>query len=307
MGGNVETALRQAAATLQRAGIERARVEAELLLAHRLGMKRLGLLAHPERELTAAEAESFEALVRRRAQRFPLPYLTGEREFMGLRFEVNPDVLIPRPETEVLVEAAIAALRTRHEAAAGTPDAAHLLAVDVGTGSGAIAVSLAHFVPQARVLATDLSVEACAVARRNAAALGVAERVTVFSGDLLAPLAAECGPGVPPSRRATVICANLPYIPTENRAALAPEVRDWEPSLALLGGPGGLEVVARLLEQAPDYLCPGGRLFLEIGPEADQAGRLVAQLEAAGGWQDVAVLPDLAGLTRVVTATRHTA
>ena len=269
MGGNVETALRQAAATLQRAGIERARVEAELLLAHRLGMKRLGLLAHPERELTAAEAESFEALVRRRAQRFPLPYLTGEREFMGLRFEVNPDVLIPRPETEVLVEAAIAALRTRHEAAA--PRCCSPACRGRGHWQrrhrrepGALAAGA--------VLATDLP------SRRRRGPPQCRRPGRRGASDRFSGLAGAAGrrvwPGVP-LRRATVICANLPYIPTENRAALAPRCaigsrpgaagRAWRPGGGAPAGTG-----ARLL-------CPGG---------ASSRRSVPRQTRPAGSWSN---------------------
>lgn len=301
MPRNVEEALRDGARLLKEAGIERARLEAEILLAHVLDATRLDLLAHPERELTSAAESAFSELVRRRASRYPLPYLTGVREFMGLRFHVNPHVLIPRPETEVLVEAAIEALRAGHHESEG----AHLLAVDVGTGSGAIAVSLAHTVPEARVLATDLSPEACATARLNAHRLGVADRVEVLQGDLLDPLSARCGPQVPPPSRAAVVCANLPYIPDECWPSLQPEVRDWEPEVALRGGPGGLHVIDRFLEQVPGFLRPGGRLFLEIGPEADQGARVAERLRATGGWDEVTVLRDLAGLVRVVTARRR--
>ncbi|MBI3946582.1 MAG: peptide chain release factor N(5)-glutamine methyltransferase [Armatimonadetes bacterium] len=310
-------ALREAAGRLRDAGIERPRVDAELLLCHVLGVGRPRLIAHADRILSPAEHARFEGLVARRSARQPLPYLTGEREFMGLRFRVNAHVLIPRPETEVLVEAAIAAFgaygsveawecgghcaspsdRTSALPHSHTPFAA----ADIGTGSGAIAVSLAHAVPGVRVYATDISPEACAVARENARRLGVAERVAVVEGDLLQPLEDRCGPGVPPEERAAVICANLPYIPDESLAQLQPEVRDWEPRLALAGGPGGLRLVERLLAAAPSYLRPGGRVLCEIGPEADQPRRLLALLARTPGWGQAKVLSDLAGLPRVLS------
>ncbi|HOJ20630.1 MAG TPA: peptide chain release factor N(5)-glutamine methyltransferase [Armatimonadota bacterium] len=301
----VAQALREATAALAAAGIERARVEAEILLAHVLRARRIDLVASPERVLTGQEAEAFDRLVARRATRYPLPYLTGEREFMGLRFHVNEHVLIPRPETEVMVEAAIEALRgwvAAEGECSQDPELGAPVAIDVGTGSGCIAISLAHFVPQARVLATDISPEACAVARLNAARLGVASRVTVYAGDLLEPLEEVTGAKVPLARRAAVVCANLPYIPEENLGKLQPEVRDWEPAIALGGGPGGLHVVERFLEQVQSHLRAGGTLFLEIGPEADQAPRLTAALGARGRWRDVRVLRDLAGWPRVVAA-----
>lgn len=286
-------ALARAAAALRAAGIERGRPEAELLLAHVLTCRRVALLAHPERLLSPEQAAAFEQLIARRAARVPLPYLIGEREFMGLRFMVNEHVLIPRPETEELVEEAAAFLKR---------SAPPVVAIDAGTGSGAIAVSLAALVRSLRVYATDVSPEACAVARENARRLGVADRVEVFEGDLLAPLADACGRGRPASERAAALCANLPYVPDESLPGLEPEVRAWEPRLALAGGPGGLEVIERLVRQAVDYLRPAGRIFLEIGPEADQPARLTALLSAAG-WQEIEVRDDLAGLPRVVSAT----
>lgn len=287
----IEGALRAAAVQLRAAGIERGRAEAEILLAHLLAVRRLDLLAHSERLLTPEEAAAFAALLARRAARYPLPYLTRSREFMGLSFFVDERVLIPRPETETLVETAMAVLRE----ATAPP-----VAVDVGTGSGAIAVSLAHYVPAAHLFATDISADACAVARENARRLGVADRVQVREGDLLAPVEALFQE--PPPGRAAVLCANLPYIPEECLTDLQAEVRDWEPRLALTGGSGGLHLVERLLRQAPACLRPGGMLLCEIGPEADQPARLTRLLAAAGCWRDARVLNDLAGLPRVVIA-----
>lgn len=320
----VEPSLRSAARVLHEAGIERARIEAEILLAHVLEVGRPDLIAHPDRVLAVEQVAVFDGMVRRRAGRYPLPYLTGTREFMGLSFRVREGVLIPRPETEALVEAAVDALREAGRASAdAAPDLKKVreggesargpaelmkppaapVAVDVGTGSGIVAISIAHFVPRARVLATDISPAACALARANARRLGVADRVEVLEGDLLSPIEKLCGAGAAPEERAMVICANLPYIPEENISALQPEVREWEPMLALAGGPGGLDVIERLVRQAPDCLRPGGRLICEIGSEADQAARLTSILQAHGGWKRVDLLRDLAGLPRVVAAT----
>lgn len=299
-----QQALRVATQQLKEAGIERARVEAELLLSHAMGVGRLGLLADPDQVLSPEAEARFMAMVARRSERYPLPYLIGEREFMGLRFHVDEGVLIPRPETEVLAEAAIALLRRwEKERAEGGAPLSQWVVVDVGTGSGVIAVSLAYYVPSVRVYATDISPRACAIAQENAQRWGVADRVEVWQGDLLHPLREVCGPGVPCHSRASVICANLPYIPEENMSLLQAEVRDWEPRVALSGGPGGLCLIERLLDQAPSYLQPGGHLFCEIGPEADQPRRLMALLAQNPIWRGVHILPDLAGLPRVLTAT----
>ena len=206
-------------------------MEAEVLLAYILGTSRAVLIAHPERPLTPAQLDRYQALVRRRAADYPLPYLTGRLEFYGLEFEVTPEVLIPRPETEMLVELALA----RQPASA----------VDVGTGSGCIAVSLAVHLPEATIYATEISPAALAVARRNAERHGVAERVRLLAGDLLSPC-----PGP-----VDLIVSNPPYVSTGERASLPASVREYEPSLALDGGSDGLDVVRRLLAQAPAVLA----------------------------------------------------
>jgi len=272
--------LREATARLAAAGIEEARLDAELLLAHSLGLARAALLAHPERPFSRAEAETLSALLKRRAMREPLPYLTGWREFFGLGFSVDPNVLIPRPETELLVERALA-----WAADQGLPST--LTLADVGTGCGCIAVALAVHLPQAMIYASDLSADALAVARRNAARHGVASRVRFCQGDLLAAL----------PEPVQMIVANLPYISQQEWPNLPPEVR-WEPRWALDGGPDGLDLVRRLLAQAPHYLAPNGALLLEIGARQGEAAIRLAR--AAFPRAEVSLLHDGAGCARVI-------
>jgi release factor glutamine methyltransferase len=258
------------------------RLEAEVLLAHVLETSRAVLIAHHERPLTPAQLDQYQALVRRRAANYPLPYLTGRIEFYGLEFEVTPDVLIPRPETETLVDLALRRRPAR--------------VVDVGTGSGCIAVSLAVHLPEVTVYAVDVSPAALAIARRNAERHGVAERVRLLAGDLLGPL-----PGP-----LDLIVSNPPYVPTDERAALPASVRDHEPRLALDGGPDGLALVRRLLAQAPAVLrnpapvtgCPGGGLLIEIGANQGEAASRLAR--AFFPHATVRVHPDLAGRDRVL-------
>ena len=253
-----------------------------MLLAYVLETSRAGLLAHPERPLTPAQLDCYQALVRRRASDYPLPYLTGRIEFYGLEFEVTPDVLIPRPETETLVDLALAHQPTS--------------VVDVGTGSGCIAVSLAIHLPEAIIYAVDVSPAALAVAQRNATRHGVAERVRLLTGDVLSPC-----PGP-----VDLIVSNPPYVPTGERASLPASVRDYEPRLALDGGPDGLAVVRQLLAQAPAVLhrpepvtgYPGGGLLIEIG--ADQGDAALRLARAFFPHATARVHSDLAGHNRVL-------
>jgi release factor glutamine methyltransferase len=254
------------------------RRDAELILAHVLGCGPTALLTHPERLLTAQQAEQFETLLKRRLASEPMQYLTGQQEFFGLVFEVSPDVLIPRPETEHLVETVLE--RFDRDA---NPNI-----VDVGTGSGAIAVAIAHALTRSRVMAMDLSLAALEIARRNAERHGVIDRVILRQSDLLA------GSG---SAEFDVVVSNPPYI--ANGEKLERQVSDYEPRSALYAGPTGLEIYERLIPQAIRALKPQGWLTMEIG-----YGQQPALEALLGGWHEVSFVPDLQGIPRVVQARR---
>ncbi len=257
---------------------QRSRADATLLLLHALQCSRAQLLAQPERILLPDEERIYREHLHERAGGRPIQYITGEQEFWGLPFSVTPDVLIPRPETEHLVEAAIERLRA-HPAPR---------IVDVGTGSGAIAVALAHALPQARITAIDISEAALSVAQKNAARHRVAERIRWLHSDLLNGVLQE---------NFDAVISNPPYIAEAERATLSSEVRDFEPSLALFAGPTGVEIYERLIPQASRVLLPGGWLLLEMGHTQQPAiERLLA------GWQQIAFVPDLQGIPRVVVA-----
>ncbi len=273
--------LSKAARQIQAAGVDAARLTAEALVAHVLGLTRAQVLARPERVLTPHECERLQTLVARAAEGEPLAYLVGTREFFGLDFEVTPDVLVPRPETERLVELALDVL--------GGPGDADRHVIDVGTGSGIIGVTLAVRRPAVRVTALDVSTAALEVARRNATRHGVAGRMRFLAQDLLDPA----------PQQADLICANLPYIPATDVDVLP--VSRHEPRLALDGGADGLAVIRRLVAQSVDVLKPGGGLLLEI--EARQGPTVAALCAAAFPGSDVRVVRDLAGLDRVVQTT----
>jgi release factor glutamine methyltransferase len=272
---------------LARKGVESPRLDAQLLLAHALGCTRTQLYTRYEELASEEGRQKFRALVRQRVQGSPVFYLVGRREFYALEFEVSPAVLIPRPDTETLVGEC---LRLAKEVA--TP---HLL--DVGTGSGCVAVTVARHHPGAQVTAVDLSPEALAVAARNAARHGVSERVRFLEGDLFAPLS----PGAP----FDFILSNPPYIPRGEIAGLAPDVRDHEPHLALDGGPDGFAVFDRLVAEAPTWLKPGGYLLLEINSTREGPAR--ARLEGYAGYELGPTLHDRAGQPRVLRARRRPA
>jgi release factor glutamine methyltransferase len=270
-----------AAPRLATAGIDSARLDAELLLAHALGIDRTRLFTRLRDQVSPAAAARFAALLERRQQREPLAYLIGEQEFWSLRFVVTPAVLIPRPETELLVELAQRL----------SPAPRQVL--DVGTGSGCIAVALARELPAARLTAVDLSPDALAVAQQNAAAHGVAARLAWLAGDVYAPLPAEAA--------FDLIVSNPPYLAPGDAAS--PETT-FEPRSALFAGADGLDVVRRLLDGAATRLHPGGHIMIEIGQ--GQAERVVA-LALAAGLGDVHVVPDLAGIPRTLVAQERSA
>jgi release factor glutamine methyltransferase len=226
-------------------------LDAQTLLAHAIGASRATILAYPERRLTTEQAVAFTHLVERRLAREPVAYLVGHREFMGLDFYVDRRALIPRPETELLVETALADLRSRLDSNAQTASVA-----DVGTGSGAIALSIAHYEPRARpIYALDISADALDLARENARRLGIEERLTFLQSDLLDAL----------PQSVDVLLANLPYIAPRDQEELAVDVKGYEPALALYSEEHGLALLRRLFTQAPRYLNAGATIGVEFG------------------------------------------
>jgi release factor glutamine methyltransferase len=263
-----------------------ARREAETLLAHLLGRDRAWVFAHPESSLDTAQAEAFRGLTARRAAHEPLQYLTGQQEFYGLALGVTPDTLIPRPETELLVEAVLAW---------AAQQASPLRLLDVGTGTGAIALALATHLPSAEIVACDLSAAALAVARDNAERLDLAGRVRFTQSDLLDAFTPELDAG----GLFDAIVSNPPYVPSADAATMQPEVVAHEPHLALFAGEDGLQVYRRLIPQAHAALRPGGLLALEFG--FGQRDSLRHLLE---GWNDIRFLNDYANIPRIALSTR---
>lgn len=259
---------------------ERARMDAELLLLHLLGKDRAWMMAHLQDEISGDLIRPYGELLVQRFNGEPIQYIIGEAEFYGLPFHVTPNVLIPRPETEHLVEKVLALVANFHTQRI----------VDIGTGSGAIAVALAHTLPYAQVTAIDLSALALAVAHGNAKRNGVA--IQFLQGDLLTPVAHE---------QFDIVVSNPPYVPTADRDTLSVEVRDHEPSLALFAGPDGLDIYRRLIPQAFACLTSGGFLALEIGYGQSSA---IEALLTHSGFQNIEFLPDLQSIPRVAIAQR---
>jgi release factor glutamine methyltransferase len=262
--------------------LDEARLEVELLYGEAAGLDRARVIARGGEAVEAEASARFEALFARRLRREPLAYILGRRECYGLTFEVGPGVLVPRPETELLIEATLAAVREH-------PSARRLVRVaDVGTGCGVVALAVASHAPNAKAYGLDRSTAALAVAGRNRERFGLQDRVVLLAGDLFEAL----------PERVEVVTANLPYIPTIELEALAPEVRDWEPLWALNGGKDGLEVIRRLIYRVPEHLASGPRaVLLEVGD--GQAAKVAALLAAAVGGP-ARVHADLAGRARVV-------
>jgi release factor glutamine methyltransferase len=263
-------------------GVDAPRLASELLLAHVLGVDRVRLYTDLDRPLEKDELAAYRALIERRVEGEPVQYLTGWRDFYGRTFQVDPRVLIPRPETELLVEAVLRAL----------PQGGSPRLLDVATGSGCIAVTLAAERPEATVVATDVDEGCCALARANAETAKVAARVDVRKGDLFAPVATEAA--------FDVVVSNPPYVRSGDLPGLQAEVRR-EPRLALDGGPEGLSVLARVVDGAFTHLLPGGLLALEIGEEQ---GAAVRDLLQARGYERVRIEPDLERRDRMAFGTR---
>lgn len=282
----VDQLIAEAAVSLDAAGVGTPRLDAELLLAAACGVDRTALYVRGSEPVHGPSGATFRSFLARRMRREPLQYIVGRQEFWSLEFAVTPDVLIPRPETELLVELALDAARS-----VGARDAAPLRLCDVGTGCGCIAMALAHELPSAEVWAVDISMRALAVAELNAQRLGVAERLRFLRGDLFASVARQ---------RFDIILANPPYLTRDDFADLQPEVA-FEPRIALDGGADGLATIRRLLAAAPDRLAAGGRLLMEIGSEQAAAVESVAR---AVGFKAISIRSDFAGLPRVLMAQR---
>jgi release factor glutamine methyltransferase len=334
---DVRTALRTGIAQLRESAVPSFTLAAELLLLHVAARDRTWLYAHPEENLPDETLQRYFALVARRAGGEPTQYLTGKQEFWGLEFEVIPAVLIPRPETEHVIEVALDRLALR-ELRAGRPQKTlgeNLQIADIGTGSGCIAIALAKDLPQANFVATDISGAALGVARRNATRHGVVDRIQFVESNLLATLAGPFETSVVGVQQAAphlgkiaaaktsaaapidptnpspiaghrsptfdLIVSNPPYIGQREGPTLAREVRDHEPPEALFGGEQGYELYGDLVAQAANHLKPGGILVLELGHDSLPA---VQPLLAAAPWTNVGVTNDLAGIARVIAAER---
>jgi release factor glutamine methyltransferase len=255
--------------------------DAATLLMHSLRIDRPTLIAHPERTLDRDQQAAYQRLIERRLRFEPIQYILGEAEFYGLTLRVTPAVLIPRPETELLVEAVLARL----------PDDQPVRIADIGTGSGAIAIALAHALPHASVTALDLSPEALAIARENARTHTLEARIRFLRSDLLAAVSQE--------EPFDAIVSNPPYVPAEDASTLHPQVRDHEPSLALYAGKDGLELYRRIIPEALALLKPDGLLALEIGH-----GQRATIAELLAGWRALEFLNDLQQIPRVALARK---
>lgn len=297
----IRTTLAAAAGVLEKAGVDEAKLDAERLLCHVLTLPRIRLYADFDRPLDEAERARFRALIRERANaRVPVAYLTGRREFYGIELESTKDALVPRPETELLVDLALEELARRSKTTPASPPAAGPLVVDIGTGTGAIAIAVAKLAkgPAPRVLAVELSPAAASLARRNVLRHKLEERVEVLDGDLTAPLAARGLEG-----RVDLLLSNPPYIAQGERALLAPEVLG-EPEMALFSGQDGLDAIRRLVAEAPRFLAPGGLLAVEHGAAQGPATQSLAR---AAGLQEVETRKDLEGRDRLLVARRRVA
>ena len=283
MSATIESALIEGAASLKAAGVNDARNQANLLLRHVLERDRTFLLAHPEENLSTKQFDQYQALVARRAEGYPLQYLTGRQAFFQLDFEVTPDVLIPRPETELIVEVGIEILK----------DEAAPFFADLGTGSGAIAISLLQELPRARAIAFDVSAAALEVARRNAERHAVSDRLQLIESDLFSTMDFPAA--------FNLIVSNPPYIPANDLNGLQREVRH-EPPGALDGGPDGLAVIRRLLKDAPDFLPANGYLVFEIGFDQHEA---VTKLIDHRAWELIELRKDLQGIPRTVVLQKR--
>jgi release factor glutamine methyltransferase len=285
-------AIKRSAEFLARKGVDSPRLQAELLLAHTLNLQRMQLYLGFERALTAAEADVLREFVKRRGQREPLQQITGSTSFCGLEIAVDRHVLAPRPETELLAERGwkfLSELVRQGHALAEPP----LTALEFGVGSGCVAIALAVHCPEARVYGVEVSAPALDLARRNAARHGLADRLDLREGDGFSAL--------PPALRAHLIVSNPPYIPSGELDGLAPEVRDYEPRLALDGGPDGLAYYRRLAVEAPPFMNEGGRLMVELG---DGQAEALRDIFGSQNWVVDEVMDDYTQRPRILVARR---
>ena len=285
----LRSVLREAAETLSSNHIEQARLESEILLAHFLGLRKEDIIIYSDQELTDPQEEKFQQLVERRCRKEPLAYIVGHREFWSLEFKVNPKVLIPRPETEGVVEHLL-------NLAGDETSEKVIRMLDVGTGSGILAIVAALEFPKARITAVDNSGDALEVARENALRHQVAERIEFLEMDLMRDW------DLPKNDLYDYIFSNPPYIPSRELKQLMPDVRDYEPREALDGGPDGLACYRCIVANAFPYLKPGGHLIFEVGD--DQAEPVQQSLQAHGGLDEIEIVQDLSGRDRVVSARR---
>ncbi len=291
---SIRALLRRSIEQLRSAQVSSFTLAAELLLLHATGRDRTWIYSHPEEIVPDGTADQFFELIRRRASGEPTQHLTGKQEFWGLEFEVSPDVLIPRPETEHLVEVALDRLAVREVRAGRDPrlTGRGVEIVDVGTGSGCIAIALAKELPEAQVYATDISAKALRLARKNAARHGFENRIRFLESNLLASLS---------SLEFDLITSNPPYIALGEADSLPVEVRRYEPTEALFGGPEGYELYGDLVLQASRQLKPEGLVVLELGHNSLAA---VRPLFDPSKWTNIGVTRDLAGIDRVLSAER---
>jgi len=286
MGTSIAEAVLHGANKLRKAGVPEERREAGSLLMHVLGRDRTYILGRAEDLLTDEQVEEFSESLEARAQGKPLQYITGRQEFFGIEFEVNNDVLIPRPETELLVEAALSIVSQNERP----------FICDVGTGSGCIVVTLLHKLPRARGIALDISAAALAVAERNANRHGVQERLSFVTSDCFAGLGPAFG------QTFDLIVSNPPYVAERAVAGLQREVRDFEPRVALTAGEDGLSVIRRLLVESGDYLKSGGCLIFEMGFDQHDA---VKELIDENVWKLLEIYDDLQGIPRTVALMKR--
>ncbi|WP_027407112.1 peptide chain release factor N(5)-glutamine methyltransferase [Anaerovibrio sp. RM50] len=263
-----------------KAGLDTPRLDGEVLLCHVLNKERIHLYVHFDQPLTKEELARYKACIKERVQHKPVAYIVGHKDFMGLEFKVNEGTLIPRPDTEILVEAVISRLKT------GMDNLGTI--ADIGTGSGAICLSLLNYLPDLKAATVDISPGAIEVAKENAERLGLSDRVEFFQGDMLEPIK---------DRKFSAIVSNPPYIPEGDIPGLESDVKDYEPISALVAGPDGLDFYRRLVAEAGELIADDGFLALEIG--INQAESLMA-LGQEHGWARCELIKDLAGIDRVV-------